>query len=331
MLNRSLNPSFEPPKIKDPKSTLAFVIPTQGTTGKSKLVDISHYAITYQTACISEYLLKDVKTFMSFFPLCWHVQTLLSCVCFEFPITKIFPGTFNERIACKLIHDLKIDCIVINPFQTIQLTNKTCAQDFDLSRLKKILVGGAQMCTSIIKMVSNVFMKVKICVWYSITEIGVVSSFQVDDMYSVLQDNLTCGLLYPGMRVKILDVETGNELRQNMYGEVCISGPCMMMGYHNEYMKNDIKNNFFLTNDIGYYNSNGYLYVRGRKSDFIRRDEEEFCLIDIENILVNNIYVLDSVVVCDGDFITACVIKTEDATDLTVEKLMKSFLMYIWF
>lgn len=98
---------FKPVFIEDPKKTVAFIMPTQGTTGLPKLVCLSHHNIFVQTLIFVDIFDHPDKV-LSFFPLSLLLQTILVCVTFESNTTLFLPGAFTERNACKFIFDYQI-------------------------------------------------------------------------------------------------------------------------------------------------------------------------------------------------------------------------------
>lgn len=78
----------------------------------------------------------------------------------------------------------------------------------------------------------------------------------------------TCGYERTGMQVSIQD-EAGNELPTGETGEVCVIGPAVFVGYHNNPEANAkaFRNGWFRTGDIGHMDAQGYVYLTGRSSD----------------------------------------------------------------
>ncbi|MFA5284286.1 MAG: long-chain fatty acid--CoA ligase [Smithellaceae bacterium] len=82
----------------------------------------------------------------------------------------------------------------------------------------------------------------------------------------------TVGLPLPNTDIKIVDVETGTkELPVNEPGEICIKGPQVMTGYYKkpEETANTLKDGWFYTGDIGFFDEDGYLTISDRKKDVI--------------------------------------------------------------
>ncbi|KAJ8946770.1 hypothetical protein NQ318_018979 [Aromia moschata] len=100
--------SFQPVSIENPKSSVAFILPTQGTTSTPKLVCLSHQNIYVQTNTLLD-IFNYPERIVSSFPLSWILQTVLACASFEAGVVRILPpGSLTERNACKMIHDFEI-------------------------------------------------------------------------------------------------------------------------------------------------------------------------------------------------------------------------------
>lgn len=70
--------------------------------------------------------------------------------------------------------------------------------------------------------------------------------------------------------IKVLDIDTGNELKYNQEGEICISGPAMMMEYYknpeatNEIIFEENGTRWLRTGDLGSITEEGYFKLTGR-------------------------------------------------------------------
>lgn len=97
------------------------------------------------------------------------------------------------------------------------------------------------------------------------------------------------GIIIKDLEVKIVDSE-GIELPQGEKGEIICKGENVMAGYwKNEKTTADtIKDGWLYTGDMGYFDSDGFLYVLGRfKSLLIGSDGEKFSPEGIEEAMVD--------------------------------------------
>lgn len=94
----------------------------------------------------------------------------------------------------------------------------------------------------------------------------------------------------PYMEIRIVD-EDGKECERGRQGEIIIKGGNVMLGYwqNEEATRNTIVNDWLHTGDLGYLDTDGYLYVLGRrKSLLISSDGEKFSPEGIEEALTAN-------------------------------------------
>ena len=94
------------------------------------------------------------------------------------------------------------------------------------------------------------------------------------------------------VEIKILDAD------ENGVGEIAAKGPNVMMGYYkNDTATNEVlKDGWFSTGDLGYFDKDGYLFITGRKKEVIvLKNGENVYPSDIE-FLVNRLpYVQESI------------------------------------
>lgn len=102
---------------------------------------------------------------------------------------------------------------------------------------------------------------------------GVLSGYGLSEMASAFATKYHASTaMFPFARnnVKIIDLDTGEELSYGKEGEVCVSGPTMMCGYYqrqdetNELIWQENGVRWMHTGDLGYVTSEGHLYISGR-------------------------------------------------------------------
>lgn len=72
--------------------------------------------------CCKHIMLKDIKKFMSFFPLSSHIQLVITLAALYSATTMVIPnGNFSERKAVRLIHDLNLDAVMLSPYYCLKL------------------------------------------------------------------------------------------------------------------------------------------------------------------------------------------------------------------
>ena len=166
--------------------------------------------------------------------------------------TKIFANAINKR---RPTHIAGI------PSMYKALMKK--AKNLDLSCVKGIFCGG-DFASVDFKEKFNQFIKehggtVTIREGYGLTEIVTACVIMPEDDGHIA----SVGIPMPGVDVKILDFETGEQCRD---GEICLSGPMVMKGY----LGDGNTPEWLHTGDRGYM-EDGYLYFTERVKRIIKR------------------------------------------------------------
>ncbi|MER7187840.1 AMP-binding protein, partial [Streptomyces hyaluromycini] len=97
----------------------------------------------------------------------------------------------------------------------------------------------------------------------------------------------SCGLPVPGLNVRLVDPETGQDVPAGAEGEVWVSGPNVMAGYHNrpEETERALRGGWYRTGDLARRDEAGYFAVSGRIKDLIIRGGENIHPGEIEEVL----------------------------------------------
>lgn len=127
----------------------------------------------------------------------------------------------------------------------------------------------------------------------------------------------SCGMVHPGEEMEIMD-EDNNILPNNLDGEICIKGDCVMMGYLNKpgQYAEAMRGGYLHTGDIGYFDDEGYLFVTDRKGDMIVRGGENIYPRQIEialeeHPLISEVAVIGIPDVCLGQRVKAYIVLKE--------------------
>ncbi|GAB2939850.1 type I polyketide synthase [Streptomyces heilongjiangensis] len=97
----------------------------------------------------------------------------------------------------------------------------------------------------------------------------------------------SCGLPVPGLDLRVVDPDTGAEVPVGEEGEIWVSGPNVMLGYHNqpEATAKVLRDGWYRTGDLARRNEAGYLWITGRRDDVIIRGGENVHPTEIETVL----------------------------------------------
>ncbi|XP_018332569.1 4-coumarate--CoA ligase-like 7 isoform X2 [Agrilus planipennis] len=313
--------SFQPTIIQDSKKKICLIIATQGTTGSPKLVCHSDYALTYQIYLHRQIILETTSRLLSFFPLNWILQVVLCCLCYITSIVKVLPSSYSERAIVRLIHDYRIDTLIISTKDCLKIVKHDSVNDFNLDCLKNIFIGGDISTPLEIVNIHRKINGARLIQFFALTEMcGTVASF-VSESFDFMSPAST-GKLMPGFKIKIGDLNTRVSQPPNTWGELTITGPSAMLKYFKGNIPSSIymEKGYFRTGDLAEYDSQGHLYVLGKVTDLKETESTKFCLLEIEEILMDHPLVSEVAVIADNKDIIACVVKVE-YSNLTVKSL----------
>jgi acyl-CoA synthetase (AMP-forming)/AMP-acid ligase II len=100
------------------------------------------------------------------------------------------------------------------------------------------------------------------------------------------------------MDVTILD-DTGGQLPPSTTGEICVRGPGVFAGYHNnpEATRAATRHGWFHTGDLGHMDERGFVYITGRASDMYISGGSNVYPLEIEEVLLTHPAVAEACVV----------------------------------
>jgi len=147
-------------------------------------------------------------------------------------------------------------------------------------RLRYIVSGGAPISVETHQFLRVCF-GIPVCQGYGLTETcGVMTLMAVDDF-----GNDETGATVPSCEVKLVDVPDmgyNSKDKPNPRGEVAIRGPNVTMGYYNneKKTKEDFRDGWFFTGDIGRFNSDGTLSIIDRKKNLVKLSHGEYIALE---------------------------------------------------
>ncbi|MDJ0375152.1 AMP-binding protein, partial [Streptomyces sp. H10-C2] len=109
----------------------------------------------------------------------------------------------------------------------------------------------------------------------------------------------SCGLPVPGVNVRLVDTRTGVEVGTGQEGEVWVSGPNVMTGYHNNPLATAeaLQDGWYRTGDLARRDEAGYFTITGRIKELIIRGGENIHPVEVEEVLRTVPGVADAAVV----------------------------------
>ncbi|MFA5713462.1 MAG: AMP-binding protein [Bacteroidales bacterium] len=134
------------------------------------------------------------------------------------------------------------------------------------------------------------------------------------------------GILVSPMELKILD-DQGRELPTGEKGEIVIKGENVMAGYWKNPISTaeTIRDGWLYTGDMGYMDSDGFLYVLGRfKSLLIASDGEKFSPEGIEETIVGSSSIIQQIMLYNNQSPYTIAVIVADRTKLKGRELVEA-------
>ena len=215
---------------------VSVILHSGGTTGTPKDIQLSNRnfnsfgvqsVLTLRDVSVGDKILAILPIFHGFgLGVCVHVA-------FCFGACSVLIPQFNSRKFANILNKYKPTMIFGVPTLYEALIKAKGADDLDLSYLKYVISGGDSLPKPLEESV-NAFLdshnaSVRICEGYGMTEGLAALSLSVGEGYKAG----TIGKPLIGNRMCVVTPGTTEVLAADCEGELCVSGPTIMMGYRN--------------------------------------------------------------------------------------------------
>lgn len=320
--------SFTPVPV-NPSEDPAVLLYTGGTTGVAKGVMLTHTNLIANFLQIKEWLSIDEakhETSLIVMPL-FHSYGFTASLGLLLSTggTAILVPRFDPLDVLKLIQKYKPSAFPGVPTLYTALMNHPAVGKYDLKSIE-VCVSGAAPCP--VELLHRFEGKTgaKILEGYGMTECSPVTH---SNPVNGERKAGSVGLPYPDTEVRIIDLETGEDVAVGQEGEVLIRGPQVMKGYWNkpEETAKVLQDGWLYTGDIGRMDEDGYLYIVDRKKDMIIAGGFNVYPREIDEVLYQHPGVLHACTIgvpdaYRGETVKAFVVKRQGAP-LTEQELIE--------
>jgi len=244
---------------------------------------------------------------------------------------------FDPLMALAAIQKEKCTAIYGVPTMFIAEFTHPMFSMFDMSSLRTGIMAGSNCPVEAMKSVVKDMNMTEITSVYGLTESSPgITQTMPDDTIDIRVS--TVGKAFPGVEVKIVDIDTGETLGPNKVGEICCKGYNVMKGYYKmpeETQKVIDENGWLHSGDLAICDENGYYKITGRIKDMIIRGGENIYPREIEEFIhtidgVENVQVVGVPDKKYGEIVAAFVIPKkgyllteEQIRDLAAEKIAR--------
>jgi fatty-acyl-CoA synthase len=180
----------------------------------------------------------------------------------------------GERLDCeeawRLVEQRRVTNMFTVPTILTMLTRHDAADRFDHSSLRYVIYAGAPMYRAdqihAIRKLGQVLVQ-----YFGMGEVTGNITVLPPALHSENDADTpvgSCGFPRTGMDIAILD-DAGRLLDPGTSGEICVRGPGVFAGYHNnpEATAKATAHGWFHTGDLGHIDTRGFVYITGRASD----------------------------------------------------------------
>lgn len=149
----------------------------------------------------------------------------------------------------------------------------------------RIAVAGADKCPDVLREGYNKKHGITLLEGYGCTETSPVISVNLPNA----NKPGSTGKPLPTVKVKIVDITSGDELARGQEGKLLTKGDHVMKGYFDDLEETSlrIKDGWYDTGDMGMVDEDGYVWHRGRLKRFAKIGGEMVSLVRVESVLTD--------------------------------------------
>ncbi|HEY8546880.1 MAG TPA: fatty acid--CoA ligase family protein [Acidimicrobiales bacterium] len=262
---------------------------TSGTTGRPKMVELSHAALRHSCEAILDRielapttrtaLVLSLAHSFGLSVLHTHLRAGASLWCVE---RAEFPGdvlrAFTEGGA---------NAMAGVPTQLRTLTTSLQRHKGAPVTIDLVLQAGGRMepddAAALLELLTP---DARLFPMYGQTEASARIAILPADAVAKVPDSV--GLPIRGLEVRVVD-EAGDDVPTGEEGEIIVTGPTLMDGYYRDpdATAEVLRDGWLFTGDIGRVDEDGFLYVSGRRSTFVKLDGERISLEAVEHAVLS--------------------------------------------
>lgn len=246
----------------------AVVIYSSGTTGKSKGIILSHFAITTNADAIIDYMQPSTDDCLYTIRPLSHSSTLTGELLVALKSRckyLLAPTIVPPRYVFGNISKFDVTILCLNPTMLSLLADEYRRGKTSIGSLKTMYVSGSVLNDDIYNKAHEAFNGINIYNVYGLSE----ASPRVTAQRADCCKSNSVGKAIKGVEVVVVD-ENGNTLPTGNRGIIYVNTPCRYSGYIcGEEKHRSLHKGWLNTGDVGYFDDNGELHIINRIDDVI--------------------------------------------------------------
>lgn len=253
---------FSPTTNLDTNKAIAIILSTSGTTGNPKPVAISHAHLIAH--CFSWYPMPSNSVVLTNSAFSWitvfemNLPATIKCA------TRVISSKFLEvEDYVRTVQMYNVSYTFATPDHITKLVKYLEVHKMSLNSMKIMRTGGWLLMQETRETLQKLIPNGIALEGYGMTEtMWLAVNWQ--------QKKGSAGKLLPNTTVKVV-TEDGNHLGPNEPGEICAKFQVPILGYVDKEVNKKLfdDEDFFHTGDIGYVDTEGFVFIKGRMNDYI--------------------------------------------------------------
>lgn len=282
---RSLGTASAPPRTCAEHS-LASIVYTSGTTGQPKGVMLSHGNLAANMLAIVSYLeLTERDSVLAVLPFPFsYGNSVLHTHLIAGARVVIEDHVAYPRVILERMQNERVTGFSGVPSTFAVLLARLRFDAFDLSSLRYVTQAGDAMPGPLLHKLREQLPRAQLFTMYGQTEATSRLTYLPPRLLESKFGSVGVGI--PGVDIRISGAD-GRALAAGETGEICASGPNVMLGYWQDptLTASVLRDGWLHTGDLGHKDADGYLFIDGRMRDMIKVGAFRVSPQEVEEVL----------------------------------------------